>query len=263
MIHLMCSDACFNRFRATKGLKTSCCDACGTYINTFTSRAEYLLHEGQQRRFCNSSCLRLYKMVGAYLFLNVQSCTIEWYESDLSALCLISVVFDFRKTLRCSRASGVGLCVRILKCCLKWISMARPDTSVLCAVSPHIKLKLLGTQVHSTLLVYYCINSPLLNLNVLTWCLTLNGFSLLLHLLLFQCPVKPAVPAKEAPLNLTTVKQMRPCTSSVALAVGANFRLDKSIPLIEFGQHYNLQMHCPVFSHNMVCQMFIQHFILC
>lgn len=62
MVHLLCSNTCFNTFRATKGLKTSCCDACGTYINMLASRPEYMLHEGQQRRFCNAGCLRVYKM---------------------------------------------------------------------------------------------------------------------------------------------------------------------------------------------------------
>ncbi|KAJ8348845.1 hypothetical protein SKAU_G00274340 [Synaphobranchus kaupii] len=61
MVHHLCSDACFNRFRATKGLKTSCCDSCGLYIYTKAARAEYLLHDGQQRRFCNTTCLALFK----------------------------------------------------------------------------------------------------------------------------------------------------------------------------------------------------------
>uniref|UniRef100_A0A673WAA7 Zinc finger MYM-type containing 3 n=1 Tax=Salmo trutta TaxID=8032 RepID=A0A673WAA7_SALTR len=92
MIHLMCSDACFNRFRATKGLKTSCCDACGTYINTFTSRAEYLLHEGQQRRFCNSSCLRLYKMKNT----KVLSC--QWCRTLCKNFDMLSKVDQYGKT---------------------------------------------------------------------------------------------------------------------------------------------------------------------
>lgn len=86
----------------------------------------------------------------------VKECTIGIFlpENDMVLISMAAVccLFDFRKTLRCSRASGVGLCVRSLTCCLKWISMARPNTSVLCAVSLHIKWKLLGTQVHSTLL---------------------------------------------------------------------------------------------------------------
>ncbi|XP_045080282.1 zinc finger MYM-type protein 3-like isoform X3 [Coregonus clupeaformis] len=92
MIHLMCSDACFNRFRATKGLKTSCCDACGTYINTFTSRPEYLLHEGQQRRFCNSSCLRLYKMKNT----KVLSC--QWCRTLCKNFDMLSKVDQYGKT---------------------------------------------------------------------------------------------------------------------------------------------------------------------
>uniref|UniRef100_A0A8C7Q7J5 TRASH domain-containing protein n=1 Tax=Oncorhynchus mykiss TaxID=8022 RepID=A0A8C7Q7J5_ONCMY len=89
VIHLMCSDACFNRFRATKGLKTSCCDTCGTYINTFTSRPEYLLHEGQQRRFCNSSCLRLYKMKNT----KVLSC--QWCRTLCKIFDMLSMVDQY------------------------------------------------------------------------------------------------------------------------------------------------------------------------
>ncbi|XP_061103228.1 zinc finger MYM-type protein 3-like isoform X2 [Conger conger] len=61
MVHHLCSDACFNRFRATKGLKTSCCDSCGLYIYAKAARAEYLVHDGQQRRFCNTTCLAQFK----------------------------------------------------------------------------------------------------------------------------------------------------------------------------------------------------------
>ncbi|KAG7484204.1 hypothetical protein MATL_G00046790 [Megalops atlanticus] len=61
MVHHLCSDACFTRFRATKGLKTSCCDSCGLYIYTKAARAEHLLHEGQQKRFCNTACLAQFK----------------------------------------------------------------------------------------------------------------------------------------------------------------------------------------------------------
>uniref|UniRef100_A0A8C7L834 Zinc finger MYM-type containing 3 n=1 Tax=Oncorhynchus kisutch TaxID=8019 RepID=A0A8C7L834_ONCKI len=92
VIHLMCSDACFNRFRATKGLKTSCCDTCGTYINTFTSRPEYLLHEGQQRRFCNSSCLRLYKMKNT----KVLSC--QWCRTLCKIFDMLSMVDQYGMT---------------------------------------------------------------------------------------------------------------------------------------------------------------------
>uniref|UniRef100_A0A8C8FBF7 TRASH domain-containing protein n=1 Tax=Oncorhynchus tshawytscha TaxID=74940 RepID=A0A8C8FBF7_ONCTS len=92
VIHLMCSDACFNRFRATKGLKTSCCDTCGTYINTFTSRPEYLVHEGQQRRFCNSSCLRLYKMKNT----KVLSC--QWCRTLCKIFDMLSMVDQYGMT---------------------------------------------------------------------------------------------------------------------------------------------------------------------
>ncbi|XP_018602130.1 zinc finger MYM-type protein 3-like isoform X3 [Scleropages formosus] len=65
LVHRLCSDACFTQFRATKGLKTSCCDCCGLYIYTKTAHAEYLLHEGQQRRFCGPACLAQFKKKNA------------------------------------------------------------------------------------------------------------------------------------------------------------------------------------------------------
>ncbi|XP_066415507.1 zinc finger MYM-type protein 3 isoform X2 [Molothrus aeneus] len=61
VVHRICSDACFTKFRATKGLKTNCCDYCGLYIYNKGMPLEYLFHEGQQKRFCNSACLNSYK----------------------------------------------------------------------------------------------------------------------------------------------------------------------------------------------------------
>ncbi|XP_043912779.1 zinc finger MYM-type protein 3 isoform X2 [Protopterus annectens] len=61
LVHRICSDDCFTKFRATKGLKTNCCDNCGIYIYNKGLPLEYLYHEGQQKRFCNSNCLNIYK----------------------------------------------------------------------------------------------------------------------------------------------------------------------------------------------------------
>ncbi|NXK74121.1 ZMYM3 protein, partial [Amazona guildingii] len=61
VVHRICSDACFTKFRATKGLKTNCCDNCGLYIYNKGLPLEYLFHEGQQKRFCDSACLNSYK----------------------------------------------------------------------------------------------------------------------------------------------------------------------------------------------------------
>ncbi|KAM3663071.1 zinc finger MYM-type protein 3 [Ammospiza maritima maritima] len=61
VVHRICSDTCFTKFRATKGLKTNCCDYCGLYIYNKGLPLEYLFHEGQQKRFCNSACLNNYK----------------------------------------------------------------------------------------------------------------------------------------------------------------------------------------------------------
>ncbi|KAM6427441.1 zinc finger MYM-type protein 3 isoform 2-T5 [Liasis olivaceus] len=61
VVHRICSDACFTKFRATKGLKTNCCDNCGLYLYNKGLPLEYLFHEGQQKRFCNATCLNNYK----------------------------------------------------------------------------------------------------------------------------------------------------------------------------------------------------------
>ncbi|XP_066495978.1 zinc finger MYM-type protein 3 [Tiliqua scincoides] len=61
VVHRICSDACFTKFRATKGLKTNCCDHCGLYLYNKGLPLEYLFHEGQQKRFCNATCLNSYK----------------------------------------------------------------------------------------------------------------------------------------------------------------------------------------------------------
>ncbi|KAG9460668.1 hypothetical protein GDO78_020310, partial [Eleutherodactylus coqui] len=61
VVHRLCSNTCFTKFRATKGLKTNCCDNCGIYIYNKGLPLEYLFHEGQQKRFCNAACLNNYK----------------------------------------------------------------------------------------------------------------------------------------------------------------------------------------------------------
>ncbi|KAM8933955.1 zinc finger MYM-type protein 3 isoform 2-T2 [Pelodytes ibericus] len=61
VVHRLCSDTCFTKFRATKGLKTNCCDNCGIYIYNKGLPLEYLFHEGQQKRFCNAACLNNFK----------------------------------------------------------------------------------------------------------------------------------------------------------------------------------------------------------
>ncbi|XP_038603546.1 zinc finger MYM-type protein 3 isoform X2 [Tachyglossus aculeatus] len=63
VVHQLCSDSCFSKFRATKGLKTNCCDQCGAYIygKGGGPPAQQLFHEGQQKRFCSAACLGGYK----------------------------------------------------------------------------------------------------------------------------------------------------------------------------------------------------------
>ncbi|XP_041500933.1 zinc finger MYM-type protein 3-like [Microtus oregoni] len=66
VVHRLYSDSCFSKFRANKGLKTNCCDQCGAYIYARPGSLgpELLFHDGQQKRFCNTTCLGAYKKVG-------------------------------------------------------------------------------------------------------------------------------------------------------------------------------------------------------
>uniref|UniRef100_A0A8C5QDR7 Zinc finger MYM-type containing 3 n=1 Tax=Leptobrachium leishanense TaxID=445787 RepID=A0A8C5QDR7_9ANUR len=68
VVHRLCSDTCFTKFRATKGLKTNCCDNCGIYIYNKGLPLEYLFHDGQQKRFCNAACLNNYKKKNTKVF---------------------------------------------------------------------------------------------------------------------------------------------------------------------------------------------------
>lgn len=61
VVHRLCSNACFSKYRASNGLKTNCCDNCGVYFFNRGFMLQYLYHEGQQRRFCNTGCLNMFK----------------------------------------------------------------------------------------------------------------------------------------------------------------------------------------------------------
>ncbi|XP_064413942.1 zinc finger MYM-type protein 2 isoform X2 [Latimeria chalumnae] len=61
MTHKLCSDHCFNRYRMANGLVMNCCEQCGEYLPSKGAANNFLLIDGQQKRFCCQNCLNEYK----------------------------------------------------------------------------------------------------------------------------------------------------------------------------------------------------------
>uniref|UniRef100_A0A4W3I5C0 Zinc finger MYM-type containing 2 n=1 Tax=Callorhinchus milii TaxID=7868 RepID=A0A4W3I5C0_CALMI len=61
VVHRLCSDVCFNKYRQTNGLVMNCCDQCGSYCYNKGSSNHFLFHEGHHKRFCSSQCLNEFK----------------------------------------------------------------------------------------------------------------------------------------------------------------------------------------------------------
>uniref|UniRef100_A0A4W3HGW3 Zinc finger MYM-type containing 2 n=1 Tax=Callorhinchus milii TaxID=7868 RepID=A0A4W3HGW3_CALMI len=69
VVHRLCSDVCFNKYRQTNGLVMNCCDQCGSYCYNKGSSNHFLFHEGHHKRFCSSQCLNEFKQVPFYTFM--------------------------------------------------------------------------------------------------------------------------------------------------------------------------------------------------
>ncbi|KAM9604243.1 zinc finger MYM-type protein 5 isoform 1-T2 [Trichechus inunguis] len=61
VIHKLCSNHCFNKYRLANGLIMNCCEQCGKYMPTKNVGNNALMIEGQQKRFCCQSCVSEYK----------------------------------------------------------------------------------------------------------------------------------------------------------------------------------------------------------
>ncbi|XP_047460232.1 zinc finger MYM-type protein 4 isoform X2 [Mugil cephalus] len=57
-VHKICSDACFNRFRAVNNLSMASCGNCGSYCH---NKPLLLKMEGTSKTVCNTECLAKYK----------------------------------------------------------------------------------------------------------------------------------------------------------------------------------------------------------
>ncbi|KAM9604245.1 zinc finger MYM-type protein 5 isoform 2-T3 [Trichechus inunguis] len=63
VIHKLCSNHCFNKYRLANGLIMNCCEQCGKYMPTKNVGNNALMIEGQQKRFCCQSCVSEYKQL--------------------------------------------------------------------------------------------------------------------------------------------------------------------------------------------------------
>lgn len=63
VVHKLCSDACFSKFRSANNLTMNCCENCGGYCYSGSGQCRMLQIEGQSKKFCSSTCVTLYKQV--------------------------------------------------------------------------------------------------------------------------------------------------------------------------------------------------------
>ncbi|XP_059234191.1 zinc finger MYM-type protein 5 isoform X2 [Mustela nigripes] len=61
VIHKLCSNQCFNKYRLANGLIMNCCEQCGEYLPSKSAGNNVLMIEGQQTRFCCQGCINEYK----------------------------------------------------------------------------------------------------------------------------------------------------------------------------------------------------------
>ncbi|KAM6313751.1 zinc finger MYM-type protein 4 isoform 4-T4 [Podargus strigoides] len=65
VVHKLCSDACFSKFRSANNLTMNCCENCGGYCYSGSGQCYMLQIEGQSKKFCSSSCVTAYKQKSA------------------------------------------------------------------------------------------------------------------------------------------------------------------------------------------------------
>ncbi|NXH14638.1 ZMYM4 protein, partial [Bucco capensis] len=65
VVHKLCSDACFSRFRSANNLTMNCCENCGGYCYSGSGQCHVLQIEGQSKKFCSSTCVTAYKQKSA------------------------------------------------------------------------------------------------------------------------------------------------------------------------------------------------------
>ncbi|XP_067318594.1 zinc finger MYM-type protein 4-like isoform X2 [Anolis sagrei] len=65
VVHKLCSDACFSKFRSANNLTMNCCENCGSYCYSTSGQCHMLQIEGQSKKFCSSTCITAYKQKSA------------------------------------------------------------------------------------------------------------------------------------------------------------------------------------------------------
>ncbi|XP_044891463.1 zinc finger MYM-type protein 4 isoform X4 [Felis catus] len=65
VVHKLCSDACFSKFRSANNLTMNCCENCGGYCYSGSGQCHVLQIEGQSKKFCSSACVTAYKQKSA------------------------------------------------------------------------------------------------------------------------------------------------------------------------------------------------------
>ncbi|VTJ58877.1 zinc finger MYM-type protein 4 isoform X3 [Marmota monax] len=65
VVHKLCSDACFSKFRSANNLTMNCCENCGGYCYSGSGQCHMLQIEGQSKKFCSSACITAYKQKSA------------------------------------------------------------------------------------------------------------------------------------------------------------------------------------------------------
>ncbi|XP_028937348.1 zinc finger MYM-type protein 4 isoform X3 [Ornithorhynchus anatinus] len=81
VVHKLCSDACFSKFRSANNLTMNCCENCGGYCYSGSGQCHMLQIEGQSKKFCSSTCVTAYKQV------HTQTCTKKSAKITPCALC--------------------------------------------------------------------------------------------------------------------------------------------------------------------------------
>ncbi|XP_075709471.1 zinc finger MYM-type protein 4 [Rhinoderma darwinii] len=65
VVHKLCSDVCFSKFRSANNLTMNCCENCGGYCYSGSGQCHLLNIDGQCKKFCSSSCVTTFKQKSA------------------------------------------------------------------------------------------------------------------------------------------------------------------------------------------------------
>ncbi|XP_069827650.1 zinc finger MYM-type protein 4 isoform X2 [Dendropsophus ebraccatus] len=65
VVHKLCSDVCFSKFRSANNLTMNCCENCGGYCYSGSGQCHLMNIDGQCKKFCSSSCVTAFKQKSA------------------------------------------------------------------------------------------------------------------------------------------------------------------------------------------------------